>query len=208
MAAEVIKFGRNVISVSTVFLQTQLSYAFTNRKPIVPGRILERWYYPYSTASEPELQMHEIRAVESTLGIPIDIYGIPNVPNRRTGGYLTRRVVPRFSALTPHEVSDLFTSVHRIAPVVEKLFNATSLTIAIQVKYSSSCNSVHVCMMCYWSHACTHSTVGRSWCWSNSGTCTCTCDSKKTGRLSTQRWHLWRGVCDVWQLNVTHTLLF
>ena len=41
MAAEVIKFGRNVISVSTVFLQTQLSYAFTNRKPIVPGRILE-----------------------------------------------------------------------------------------------------------------------------------------------------------------------
>ena len=65
----------------------------------------------------------------------------------------TRRVVPRFSALTPHEVSDLFTSVHRIAPVVEKLFNATSLTIAIQVKYSSSCSSVDVCMICYWSHA-------------------------------------------------------
>ena len=60
--AEVIKFGRNVISVSMVFLQIQLSYAFTNRKPVVPGRILEPRYYSYST--EPELQMpHEIRAV-------------------------------------------------------------------------------------------------------------------------------------------------
>ena len=62
MAAEVIKFGRNVISVSTVFLQIQLSYAFTNRKPIVPGRILEPQYYPYYS-TEPELQMHEIKAV-------------------------------------------------------------------------------------------------------------------------------------------------
>ena len=58
MAAEMI---RNVISVSTVFLQTQLSYAFTNRKPIVPGRILEPRYYSYRT--EPEFQTHEIRAV-------------------------------------------------------------------------------------------------------------------------------------------------
>ncbi len=33
-------FGKIAISRSVVFLETKLSYAFTNRKPVVPGRIL------------------------------------------------------------------------------------------------------------------------------------------------------------------------
>ena len=33
-------FGKVLISPRIVFLQTGLSYAFTNRKPVVPGRIL------------------------------------------------------------------------------------------------------------------------------------------------------------------------
>ena len=44
-AVMAVHFGRNMISVSVVFLQTQLSYAFVNRKPIVPGRILQLSLY-------------------------------------------------------------------------------------------------------------------------------------------------------------------
>jgi len=36
---QVFKFGRHLISHRQVFLKTTLSYAFTNRKPILPGRI-------------------------------------------------------------------------------------------------------------------------------------------------------------------------
>jgi len=45
----------------------------------------------------------------------------------------TRRVVARFADLTPEEVSDLFLCAHRIAPIIQKEFQATSLTIAVQV---------------------------------------------------------------------------
>ena len=44
------------------------------------------------------------------------------------------RVVQRFQDLTREEVSDLFQCVHLIAPKLEKYFNTTSLTIAIQVR--------------------------------------------------------------------------
>ncbi len=44
----------------------------------------------------------------------------------------TRRVVKRFADLTPEEVSDLFLCVHRVAPVVERAFQGTSTTIAMQ----------------------------------------------------------------------------
>ena len=40
MAHEALKFGKNLINISYVFYRTSLSYAFTNRKPVVPGRIL------------------------------------------------------------------------------------------------------------------------------------------------------------------------
>ncbi|XP_019855463.1 PREDICTED: bis(5'-adenosyl)-triphosphatase-like isoform X2 [Amphimedon queenslandica] len=44
------------------------------------------------------------------------------------------RVVSRFQDLTKEEVSDLFQCVHLIAPKIEQHFNATSLTIAIQLE--------------------------------------------------------------------------
>jgi bis(5'-adenosyl)-triphosphatase len=46
---------------------------------------------------------------------------------------IPRRVTQRFSDLTPEEVSDLFGSVQEIGKVVEKVYGASSLTIAIQV---------------------------------------------------------------------------
>ena len=39
----------------------------------------------------------------------------------------------RFHELTSEEVSDLFHCVHCIAPLLQQHYNATSLTIAIQV---------------------------------------------------------------------------
>ncbi|XP_049589921.1 bis(5'-adenosyl)-triphosphatase isoform X2 [Syngnathus scovelli] len=42
------------------------------------------------------------------------------------------RQVERFRDLRPDEVTDLFSSTQRVAEVVEKHYNATSLTIAIQ----------------------------------------------------------------------------
>ena len=35
-----LQFGKCIISPSIVFLQTKLCFAFTNRKPVLPGRIL------------------------------------------------------------------------------------------------------------------------------------------------------------------------
>lgn len=45
------------------------------------------------------------------------------------------RQVERLRDLKPEEVSDLFNTTQRIANLVEKHFNATSLTIAIQVEH-------------------------------------------------------------------------
>lgn len=43
-----LRFGQHLIKASAVFLQTELSFALVNRKPVVPGRIFslltaERW---------------------------------------------------------------------------------------------------------------------------------------------------------------------
>lgn len=45
------------------------------------------------------------------------------------------RPVERLRDLRPDEVADLFSTAQRVAALVEKHFNATSLTIAIQVKH-------------------------------------------------------------------------
>ena len=45
----------------------------------------------------------------------------------------THRVVARFGELTSDEVADLFQCAHRIAPVLQSAFNATALTLALQV---------------------------------------------------------------------------
>jgi bis(5'-adenosyl)-triphosphatase len=43
-----------------------------------------------------------------------------------------RRVVPRVADLTPAETSDLFLTVRRIGRMIERLYGATSLNIAVQ----------------------------------------------------------------------------
>ncbi|XP_041743579.1 bis(5'-adenosyl)-triphosphatase isoform X1 [Coregonus clupeaformis] len=80
------RFGQHVIKASAVFLQTELSFALVNRKPVVPGHVL----------------VCPLRPVE------------------------------RFRDLRPDEVADLFTTTQRVADLVEKHFQASSLTIAIQ----------------------------------------------------------------------------
>ena len=39
--AELVQFGKHVISRQNVFLRSKLSFAFVNRKPVLPGRILQ-----------------------------------------------------------------------------------------------------------------------------------------------------------------------
>ncbi|KAJ6064442.1 hypothetical protein N7499_013122 [Penicillium canescens] len=43
-----------------------------------------------------------------------------------------RRVVPRFADLTPAETSDLFVTVRRVGRMVERVYGASSLNIAVQ----------------------------------------------------------------------------
>jgi bis(5'-adenosyl)-triphosphatase len=43
-----------------------------------------------------------------------------------------RRVVPRISELSPDEVADLFLTVQRVGRMVERVYGATSLNIALQ----------------------------------------------------------------------------
>ncbi|XP_059926285.1 bis(5'-adenosyl)-triphosphatase isoform X2 [Gadus macrocephalus] len=81
-----LRFGQHVIKVSAVFLQTELSFALVNRKPVVPGHVL----------------VCPLRPVE------------------------------RFRDLLPEEVADLFSTTQRVASLVERHFNASSLTISIQ----------------------------------------------------------------------------
>ncbi|XP_077582351.1 bis(5'-adenosyl)-triphosphatase isoform X2 [Stigmatopora nigra] len=81
-----LRFGQHLIKASAVFLQTELSFALVNRKPVVPGHVL----------------VCPLRQVE------------------------------RFRDLRPDEITDLFSTTQRVANLVEKHFNATSLTIAIQ----------------------------------------------------------------------------
>lgn len=82
----VFQFGGHEIPGAQVFLLTPLSFAFTNRKPILPGHVL----------------------------------------------VATRRKVERFQDLSVNEVTDLFQCVHRVAPVISRVFAGTSLTISVQ----------------------------------------------------------------------------
>ncbi|CAL8379016.1 unnamed protein product [Boreogadus saida] len=38
-----LRFGQHVIKVSAVFLQTELSFALVNRKPVVPGQSMRHF---------------------------------------------------------------------------------------------------------------------------------------------------------------------
>ncbi|XP_006822291.1 bis(5'-adenosyl)-triphosphatase-like [Saccoglossus kowalevskii] len=61
-------------------------------------------------------------------------YAFVNIKPVLTGHVLVSplRVVERFKDLTPGEVSDLFCCTQHISKVVEEVFKASSLTIAIQ----------------------------------------------------------------------------
>lgn len=55
-----------------------------------------------------------------------------------------RRVTPRFSDLTPAEVTDLSLTVQRVGRMVERVFGATSLNIAIQDGIAAGQSVPHV----------------------------------------------------------------
>ncbi|KAJ5319912.1 hypothetical protein PENANT_c075G11613 [Penicillium antarcticum] len=80
-----IYFGSFIVTPQ-VFLQTPLTFALVNLKPILPGHVL----------------------------------------------ISPRRVVPRVADLTPAETSDLFLTVRRVGRMVERVYGASSLNIAVQ----------------------------------------------------------------------------
>ncbi|KAJ1975218.1 Dinucleoside triphosphate hydrolase [Dimargaris xerosporica] len=61
-------------------------------------------------------------------------FGLVNLKPITAGHVLVvpKRNVPRLAELTTDEVSDLFLSAQRIGKVIEREFNGTSLTVAIQ----------------------------------------------------------------------------
>lgn len=80
-------FGPNItIKLCDIFARSQLSYAFVNLKPILPGHVL----------------------------------------------VCPQRIVERFADLSKDEVGDLFVLVQKVGNVIEKAFQASSLTISLQ----------------------------------------------------------------------------
>ena len=61
-------------------------------------------------------------------------YGIVNLKPIVPGHVLmiSKRVVPRLADLNSDEVIDLFSSIHKITPILEKHYGATALNIAVQ----------------------------------------------------------------------------
>ena len=57
---------------------------------------------------------------------------------------IPKRVVDRFGDLTREEVVDLWTSVHRIGPALERYYGCTALNIAIQDGIASGQSVPHV----------------------------------------------------------------
>ena len=55
-----------------------------------------------------------------------------------------KRVIDRFTALSPEEVTDLWASVHQIAPVLEKHYGCDALNLAIQDGMNSGQSVPHV----------------------------------------------------------------
>lgn len=73
-------------------------------------------------------------------------YGITNLKPIVPGHVLiiSKRVCPRMKDLTPDEVSDLFATVHKIGPIIEKHYNSDALNIAIQDGASSGQTVPHI----------------------------------------------------------------
>ncbi|KAF9289354.1 hypothetical protein BGZ88_007799 [Linnemannia elongata] len=110
----VYKFGPHTISAGQVFLKTQYSLGLVNLKPILPG-ITHADHHNPTLVSASHTFLYPWR---------LDTSGHVLV--------VCRRNVPRFLDLSPEEVSDMFQSAQRIGKVIEKEYDATSLTIACQ----------------------------------------------------------------------------
>jgi diadenosine tetraphosphate (Ap4A) HIT family hydrolase len=73
-------------------------------------------------------------------------YGIVNLKPIVPGHVLIipKRVCPRLCDLTSEEVSDLFATVHRVGPVIERQYSGDGLNIAIQDGVSAGQTVPHV----------------------------------------------------------------
>lgn len=104
---ESFNFADKIIPASTVFYQSNFSYAFTNIRCVLPGRILYEKYlifllvviFPYT----------KIDVLVSSI-----------------------RPAARLENLTPEEVSDLFQTAVAVQKAVEKEYEADSSTICVQ----------------------------------------------------------------------------
>ena len=97
-------FGPWPIGSAEVFFTSRLSYGLVNLKPVVPGLMLCLEYLVFVLNPYSK-----------------DVLVIP------------RRLVPRFTELSPEEVSDLWLAAQRIGSMIEKEYKAESLTLTIQV---------------------------------------------------------------------------
>lgn len=116
-------FGPYPIEASEVFVTSQLSYAFVNLKPIVPGR---------SPPRRAKLCAANHSGTHNSLLAPPP-HTHTCVP--RTAGHVLIspvRVVQRFSALSGEEVADLWGLAQRVGATLEPHYGASSLTLAIQ----------------------------------------------------------------------------
>ena len=77
---------------------------------------------------------HTLHAGQVFFESPLSL-GIVNLKPIVPGHVLviSKRVCARVADLSPEEVSDLFTAVHRVGPVVEQHYGCSAMNIAIQV---------------------------------------------------------------------------
>ncbi|KAI3760326.1 hypothetical protein L1987_50720 [Smallanthus sonchifolius] len=108
MEAEPYKFGPYTIHQKESFYSTDLSYAFVNLRPVLPGHILEQ--------HELGLVLHNCIIMNRNI-----IWII-----------LLKREVKRFVDLTAEETTDLWISAQKIGKQLENYHNASSLTFTIQ----------------------------------------------------------------------------
>lgn len=104
-------FGGFRIHKNSVFYETDLSIAFVNLKPVIPGRKLH-----YSTnAFVLRINVSDCLAFSDCLVIP-------------------KRGCRGFRELQPQEVTDLFHVVQIIQEILETRYSAKSFTISVQVR--------------------------------------------------------------------------
>lgn len=125
LSSKSFQFGQVSVNGSGIFLKSGLSMAFTNKKCVVPGRIL------YYAGFIPFAMKQYFLARPSILFLFIFIHKL--IPYLCSDVLVAPfRCVPRMNQLSSVEVSDLFSLVHKIAPVVERVYAGSSTTIVVQ----------------------------------------------------------------------------